>query len=213
MQWEESNSLTLIHDAKLPNSFNSARWKKGYNANLIFSSSNIDNMSVKSVLNHIARTQHRTLCVTVNHVLVSRSTAFRRRFNLRKANWSGYATDADILIVEVDPPTPDNYERLVEVIRVTSRKPRGPLHCAHLHHTLAALKRDFPASFVAPLPNSEQTNLPSSNHTYTKSTTKHIHHHYAPSITSIHTTHIISSAAPTYTPHCHPWICGQIPPV
>ena len=28
---------------------------------------------------------------------------------------------------------------------------------------------------------------------------------------NIHT-HIISSTAPTYAPHCHPWICGQIPP-
>ena len=45
-------------------------------------------------------------------------------------------------------------------------------YCAHLHHTLAALKRDFPASLVAPLPNSEQTNLTSTNHTYTKSTPK-----------------------------------------
>ena len=59
--------------------------------------------------------------------------------------------------------------------------------------------------------NIEQTNLPSSNNTYTKSTPKHIHHHYAPSVTSTHTTHI-SSTAPTYAPHCHPWICGQTPP-
>ena len=79
-------------------------------------------------------------------------------------------------------------------------------------HTLAALKRDFPTSLVAPLPNSEQTNLTSSTHTYTKSTPKHIHHHYAPSVTSTHTTHIISSTAPTYAPHCHSWICGQTPP-
>ena len=85
-------------------------------------------------------------------------------------------------------------------------------YCAHLHHTLAALKRDFPASLVAPLPSSEQTNLPTSNHTYTKSTPKHIHHHYAPSVTSTHTTHIISSTAPTYAPHCQPWNCGQTPP-
>ena len=42
------------------------------------------------------------------------------------------------------------------------------------------------ASLVAPLPSSEQTNLLSSNHTYTKSTPKHIHHHYAPSVTSTH---------------------------
>ena len=85
-------------------------------------------------------------------------------------------------------------------------------YCAHLYHTLAALKRDFPASLVAHLPNSEQISLPQIN-TYTKSTPKHIHHHYAPSVTSTHTTHIISSTAPTYAPHCHPWICGQSPPV
>ena len=28
---------------------------------------------------------------------------------------------------------------------------------------------------------------------------------------NIHT-HDISSTAPTYAPHCHPWICGQTPP-
>ena len=82
----------------------------------------------------------------------------------------------------------------------------------HTSNTLAILKRYFPASLVAPLPSSEQTNLPSSNHTYTKSTPKHIHHHYAPSVTSTHTTHIISSTAPTYALHCRPWICGQTPP-
>ena len=47
---------------------------------------------------------------------------------------------------------------------------------------------------------------------YSKSTPKHLHHHYASSVTSTHTTHIISSTAPTYAPHCHPWICGQTPP-
>ena len=53
--------------------------------------------------------------------------------------------------------------------------------------------------------------LPSSNPTYTKSTPNHIHHHYALSVTFTHTIHIISSTAPTYAPHCHPWICGQTP--
>ena len=31
------------------------------------------------------------------------------------------------------------------------------------------------------------------------------------SVTSTCTTHIISSTAPTYAPHCHHWICGQAP--
>ena len=64
----------------------------------------------------------------------------------------------------------------------------------------------LPASLVAPLPNSEETNLPSSNHTYTNSTPNHNHHHSSPSATPT-----ISSTAPTYALHCHPWICGQTP--
>ena len=85
-------------------------------------------------------------------------------------------------------------------------------YCAYLHHTLSALKLYPLASLVVPLPKSEQINQPSSNHIYTKSTPYHIHHHYAPSVTLTHTTHIISSTTPTYAPHCHPWICGQSPP-
>ena len=77
-----------------------------------------------------------------------------------------------------------------------------------LHHPLAALKRYFPASL---LPISEQINHHSSNHTYTKSTTNHIHRHCATSVTATHTTHIISSTAPTYAPRRHSWICGQTP--
>ena len=60
--------------------------------------------------------------------------------------------------------------------------------------------------------NSEQINHPFSNHTYTKTTPNHIHHHYVPFVIFTYTTYIISSTAPTYAPHCHPLICGQTPP-
>ena len=73
-----------------------------------------------------------------------------------------------------------------------------------LHHTLAAPKRYSPASLVTTLPNSEQINHPSSKYTCTKSMLKHIHYQYAPSVTLTHTTHIISSTALAYAPHCHP---------
>ena len=42
-------------------------------------------------------------------------------------------------------------------------------YCAQLHHTLAALKRQFHVSLIAPLPNSEQINHPFSNHTQSRS--------------------------------------------
>ena len=54
-------------------------------------------------------------------MLVLRPTAFRRRFNLRKVDWSGYATGVDIIIDEVDP-TSENDQRFVEAICVTLRK-------------------------------------------------------------------------------------------
>ena len=75
-----------------------------------------------------------------------------------------------------------------------------PKYCAHLHHTLAALKRDFNASLVAPLPNSEHINHPSSNHTYTKSTPNHIQYHYASSVHP-HTRHTSSLQPHPYTNH------------
>ena len=42
-QWADSCDLTFIHDAKLLKSFNSARWKKGYNLDNIFASGSIEN--------------------------------------------------------------------------------------------------------------------------------------------------------------------------
>ena len=56
------------------------------------------------------------------------------------------------------------------------------------------------------------TNLPSSNHTYTKSTPKHIHHHYAPSVTS---THIISSHKYMLNKNIipHTWKLANIVPI
>ena len=125
-QWADSCNLTLIHNAKLQKSFNSARWKKGYNPDLIFVSESIANMCSKSVMDPIPNTQHRPICVRANPVVVAHSTPFRRRFNLRKADWDGYSTELDKLIEDVEP-TPENYSQFVEKMRVASRRhiPRG----------------------------------------------------------------------------------------
>ena len=102
-QWADSNRLSLIHNAKLPKSLNSAIWKKGYNPDLIFVSSNISDMCEKSVLDQIPRTQYRPICVTVHPVIVPQPTPFRRRFNLRKAKWDDFSTDFDEAIDKLSP--------------------------------------------------------------------------------------------------------------
>ena len=107
-QWADSCNLTLIHNAKLSKSFNSARWKRGYNTDLIFVSESIVNMCGKSVMNPIPQTQHRPICARANSVVMAHPTPFRRRFNLRKTDWDGYSTELDKLIEDVEP-IPENY--------------------------------------------------------------------------------------------------------
>ena len=57
----------------------------------------------------IPHTQHRPICVRVEPVIVPQATPFRRRFNLRKADWIGYAAELDKLILDVEP-TAANYK-------------------------------------------------------------------------------------------------------
>ena len=125
-QWADSGNLTLIHNAKLSKSFNSARWKRGYNPDLIFVSESIANMCGKSVMEHLPHTQHRPICARANPVDVAHPTPFRRRFDLRKADWDGYSTELDTLFEDVEP-IPENYGGFVDKVRVASRRyiPRG----------------------------------------------------------------------------------------
>ncbi|KAL7379523.1 hypothetical protein ABVT39_000762 [Epinephelus coioides] len=85
--WLESKHLTLIHDAKLPKSFNSARWKRGYNPDLVSS------RAVKEVLDLIPHTQHRPITITIRSSLQATTVPFCRRFNLRKTQKTNAAVE------------------------------------------------------------------------------------------------------------------------
>ena len=93
---------------------------KTYNPDLIFASECIANSCKKSVMDPFPHTQHCPICVRVEPVVVPQATPFRRQFNLRKADWIGYATELDKLILDVEP-TPANYNRFVERVRMASR--------------------------------------------------------------------------------------------
>ena len=55
--WAEASQLSLEHNAKLPKSFNSGRWKRGYNPDIALVSHSIASLSKKLVLEPLARSQ------------------------------------------------------------------------------------------------------------------------------------------------------------
>ena len=120
-EWADANSLSLIDNSKLPKSFNNAIWKKGYNLDFIFVSSNISDMFEKSILDLIPYTQHKPICVTVNPVIVPQPTTPRRHFDLKIANWVGFTMESHAAIEEVKL-IPENYGRFKELLRVVSRR-------------------------------------------------------------------------------------------
>ena len=84
--WAEASNFSLIHDAKLPKSFDSARWKRVYNHDVAFVSTRIASMCQRGVLDPIPRTQHRPITITIRSPVTATHCPFRRRSNLKKAN-------------------------------------------------------------------------------------------------------------------------------
>jgi len=93
--WAEAKRLKLIHDSKQPPSFNSCRWKRGYNPDLAFVSEVITGNCRKRVLDPIPKTQHRPIAIDIREVITPIVTPFRRRFNFKKARWQLFANDLD----------------------------------------------------------------------------------------------------------------------
>ncbi|KAL4098793.1 hypothetical protein QTP88_023329 [Uroleucon formosanum] len=103
--WAEAESLFLVHDPKLPPSFNSGRWKKSYNPDLTFVSNKLAPQAIKNVCDPIPNTQHRGLTLSVTEVVRSQTVPFKRRFNFRKAKWKDFRENLDKEIRE----TPINH--------------------------------------------------------------------------------------------------------
>ena len=59
-EWSDAHHLSLIHDPKLPYSFNSSRLKRGYNHDISFVSNNVASLNNNAVLEH---TRHRPIAM------------------------------------------------------------------------------------------------------------------------------------------------------
>ena len=124
--WAENQRLSLIHDPKLPSSFNSGRWRRGYNPDIIFATNRIAGCCNKIVMEPIPRSQHRPIGVQVNAAITVQTVPFRRRFILKKANWEQYAYQLDAAVENI-PATTECYDQFVNALRKVARKniPRG----------------------------------------------------------------------------------------
>ena len=130
-RWCDAYSLTLIHDTKLPMSFNSARWKQGYTPDLSFVSTSIAHQCEKLVLEVIPKTQHRPIAIKIKYAVSPKEIPFRRSYNLKKADWEGFAKSVDMGITDIEP-TPDDYGSFVDLIK-TEHSPWLP-HKLYLWH-------------------------------------------------------------------------------
>jgi len=110
-EWAEVELLSLIHDPKLSKSFNIGRWKKGYNPNLIFASSNISQQCVKNICNPISNTQYRAIKLQITEVIRGEIVPFKRRFNYKKANWEEFGLVIDRKIQHLEPII-ENYDTI-----------------------------------------------------------------------------------------------------
>ncbi|KAJ8404301.1 hypothetical protein AAFF_G00340740 [Aldrovandia affinis] len=121
-QWGYANNNAdgdAVEMCKRPKSFNSGRWRAGYNPDIVFVSCKIAGLSKKLVLEPLPRTQH-------NAAITPATVPFRRRFNFGKANWPGFQEDLERKIAHL-PADPKNYDKFTKLVHKAARKniPRG----------------------------------------------------------------------------------------
>jgi len=155
--WAEAEGLSLVHDPKLPSSFNSGWWKKSYNPDLTFVSDKIVPQTIKTVCNPIPNTQHRGLTLSITEVVRSQTVPFKRRFNFRKAKWKDFKETLDKEIRNLDPK-PENNEKFVEKVKKTSRLhiPRGCREISGMTEETCEINKKYGKSFTVD-PFSEET--------------------------------------------------------
>ncbi|KAJ8889521.1 hypothetical protein PR048_009020 [Dryococelus australis] len=114
--------LKLIHDPKMPPSFNSGKWLCVYNPDNIIRQKN-------EIAEPLPCTQHKAIICAVEAVVKPETVQFKRRFNFKRAKWEQFSMDLDEEIINIDR-TPEKYDLFVRTVQTISHRyiPRG-LNC------------------------------------------------------------------------------------
>ena len=127
-EWAASNDLAIVHNQKDKPSFYSARWKRGYNPDLVFVSTRHFTNFNKCIGKPIPKSQHRPVIIEVKPAVQPLETNGIPRFNFRKARWPDFTAELDKRITETKlDPEPKNYQAFQKLVWETSLKsiPRG----------------------------------------------------------------------------------------
>lgn len=119
--WAESLNLKLIPDPKQPMSFNSGRWRRGYNPDNISGSDRISHHVTKIVEKCIPRTQHRPIICLVSAAIKPEFIPFKRRFNFKKVTSYKLSTELDQEVTCLEPRL-KSYDQFVTIMKKVSRK-------------------------------------------------------------------------------------------
>ncbi|GFR71272.1 RNA-directed DNA polymerase from mobile element jockey-like, partial [Elysia marginata] len=93
--WAASNDLTIRYSSKDKHTFSSARWKRGYNPDLAFVSSQHVSSFERTVGDPIPKSQHRPTALQTKPVVKALESNSIPRFNFRKAKWEEFTQDLD----------------------------------------------------------------------------------------------------------------------
>ena len=94
-EWAEAEHLTLIQDAKLPKSFNSGRWKKGFTLTWHLRAPTSPISAAK--LFWIPYPEHNI------------AQPFQRCFNFNKANCHDFSAELEEQLDKLEPSSPNYY--------------------------------------------------------------------------------------------------------
>lgn len=127
--WADRNNLNLIFDAKDRGTFHSARWRRDYNPDLCFVSSNDRNLPLpasRTVLSNFPNSQHRPVKITIGVTIPLVESIQKPRWNFRKADWKKFQSQVDSNLRWVTPRR-FNYERFVGILNAAAKRtiPRG----------------------------------------------------------------------------------------